>query len=41
MKNYIYMYELFVKPTFGKKKLVQVKNRMCADSITSSSTIRS
>lgn len=25
MKNYIYMYELFVKPTFGKKKLVQVK----------------
>ena len=24
-KNYIYMYELFVKPTFGKKKLVQVK----------------
>lgn len=25
MKNYIYMYEMFVKPTFGKKKLTQVK----------------
>ena len=25
MKNYIYMYEMFVKPTFGKNKLTQVK----------------
>ena len=25
MKNYIYMYEMFVKPSFGKKKLTQVK----------------
>lgn len=24
-KNYIYMYELFVKPSFGKNRLVQVK----------------
>lgn len=24
-KNYIYMYELFVKPTFGKNRLAQVK----------------
>lgn len=47
MKNYIYMYELFVKPTFGKKKLVQVKksdvrrfyNQLIDDKVLKSSTV--
>ena len=47
MKNYIYMYELFVKPTFGKKKLVQVKksdvrrfyNQLIDDKVLKPSTV--
>lgn len=47
MKNYIYMYELFVKPTFGKKKLVQVKksdvrrfyNQLIDDNVLKPSTV--
>ena len=46
-KNYIYMYELFVKPTFGKKKLVQVKksdvrrfyNQLIDDKVLKPSTV--
>ena len=47
MKNYIYMYELFVKPIFGKKKLVQVKksdvrrfyNQLIDDKVLKPSTV--
>ena len=47
MKNYIYMYEMFVKPTFGKKKLVQVKksdvrrfyNQLIDDKVLKPSTV--
>ena len=47
MKNYIYMYEMFVRPTFGKKRLVTVKksdvrgfyNRLADEKILKISTI--
>ena len=47
MKNYIYMYEMFVRPTFGKKRLVTVKksdvrgfyNRLADEKIPKISTI--
>ena len=49
MKNYIYMYDMFVKPTFGKKKLTQVKksdvrrfyNRLVDDKVLKISTLDS
>ena len=47
MKNYIYMYEVFVKPTFGKKRLWEVKksdvrrfyNRLVDDKVMKISTV--
>ena len=47
MKNYVYMYELFVKPTFGKKKLWTVKksdvrrfyNQLIDDKVMKISTV--
>ena len=47
MKNFIYMYEMFVMPTFGKKKLVQVKksdvrrfyNQLIDDKVLKPSTV--
>ena len=47
MKNYIYMYEVFVKPTFGKKQLWEVKksdvrrfyNRLVDDKVMKISTV--
>ena len=34
LQNYKYMYNMFVRPRFGKIKLVQVKNLMLRDFIT-------